>query len=189
MYDDVISAPNPSRQRRRKRRAAARGTTQVAADTADKAVETESNYLEEAVNTNATISNQENPNPECPKENLACAHAHTQTDICCPNYDLPPSSHNLPSHNLQQQPPEVHPGYQVQLEHPRSPIYAPVQQSQQRRRGRGVRGDSCEQMSVNKKWSDEEYLESQRRMKDLQLQPLSGKINLGFKPVNIKKPF
>ena len=100
MYDDVISAPNPSRQRRRKRRAAARGTTQVAADTADKAVETESNYLEEAVNTNATISNQENPDPECPKENLACAHAHTQTDICCPNYDLPPSSHNLPSHNL-----------------------------------------------------------------------------------------
>ena len=100
MYDDVISAPNPSRQRRRKRRAAARGTTQVAADTADKAVETESNYLEEAVNTNATISNQENPDPECPKENLACAHAHTQTDICCPNYDLSPSSHNLPSHNF-----------------------------------------------------------------------------------------
>ena len=92
MYDDVISAPNPSRQRRRKRRAAARGTTQVAADTADKAVETESNYLEEAVNTNATISNKENPNPECPKENLACAHAHTQTDICCPNYDLPPAA-------------------------------------------------------------------------------------------------
>ena len=90
---------------------------------------------------------------------------------------------------LQQQTPEVHPGYQVQLEHPRSPVYAPVQQSQQRRHGRRVRGDSCEQMSVNKKWSDEEYLESQRRMKDLQLQPLSGKIDLGFKPVNIKKPF
>ena len=49
MYDDIISAPKPSRQMRRKRRAAARGTTQVAADTADKAVETESNYLEEAV--------------------------------------------------------------------------------------------------------------------------------------------
>ena len=101
---------------RRKKQAAARGTTQVAADTADKAVETEFNYL---------ISNQENPDPECPKENLACAHAHTQTDIC-PNYDLPPNSHNLPSHNLQQQPSEVHPGYQVQLEHPCSPIYAPM---------------------------------------------------------------
>ena len=102
MYDDVISAPNPSRQRRRKRRASARGTTQVAADTADKAVETESNYLEEAVNTNATISYHENPDPECPKENLARTHAHTQTDVC-PNYDLPPSSHNLMTYSKKPQ--------------------------------------------------------------------------------------
>ena len=100
------------------------------------------------------------------QEDVAPTSQHTRSN----------KAYNVQLHHLQR--PEVHNGHrEVLFDLPRKlPLGSP-------------RRDA---MFVNETQSGQDYyqhLENQRRSKELQLEQLSAKINLGFKPPKTKKPF
>ena len=152
---------SPSQIRRKKRRALARAAAPGPSQVqADAAVQAVHGAADKAVQV-STI----------PVQTKALVRSvAVQERLCCDIYENnyqadPPSLTSVIPHPNREQPPEVYDGQFMQ-----------VQIQKQNRH---------QQLPVDVVTD----LENQKRMKEIQLQQLTNKINLGFKPMKTRKPF
>ena len=164
---------SPSQIRRQKRRALARavvhGPNRVQADAAVQAVHGAADKAAQ------TVPVQTNSSSLAVQEKLCCDDVY-ENDY---QADLPSLASVMPQPN-QEQPPEAYDCQHIQelqKQKLNRPQHQPVD----------VRTDKL--VNETRTIQNFKYLEDQKRMKELQLQQLSAKINLGFKPLKTRKPF